>query len=334
MKLTASGTRILPVNISDNIELPLEAINLNVLAVHSLNTQSALWNLELEYQTGTRSQWKQLAHSHSVTVDVGRKGAFTSIQAAVEGVPPGGVVNIGPGHYLEDVHIAKPVVLRGVQGNGRAVVHGKVFIESSNVTVDGIQFSAVKSLTIVDAHFVTIQNCEFHGSQKHKFTAHSNQISSLLHVENSRNVKILNSIFSDCSLGLSIVNCSQCRAVGSTFTSCLTAVQAFSSESIIIMRNYFEQNLVALETDNFSHLPSALKENAFEKNSAMVKSSRLFSRTDLKDMFDLTILSSSDEQLLFFKPPAASSKVLVYGDCHAGSNVPSTNPCVYIRGEK
>jgi hypothetical protein len=50
------------------------------------------------------------------------KADFTTIQAAVNGVPPGSTVDVCPGVYPEQVTITKPLTLQGVQSGNNAQV--------------------------------------------------------------------------------------------------------------------------------------------------------------------------------------------------------------------
>lgn len=67
------------------------------------------------------------AHAAQTSFYVGTckpgKADFTTIQAAVVGVPPGSIVHVCPGTYPEQVTITRPLTLQGItSGNGASVI--------------------------------------------------------------------------------------------------------------------------------------------------------------------------------------------------------------------
>lgn len=348
--MKAAGSKVVPVNMSENIQSSFTAINLKVLAVPPYNKTIGLWNLELEYQiwnssrNPTNYEWKRVTwfnHTDPVTLVVHKNSKFSSIQAAVDSAKPGSVIIVNPGHYIEDVHITKPLrLLTGGEDSHRTHIFGQLLIHSSNVTVDGFQFHTLNllksSLVVVNSSSVSIQNCKFQGDRELKFLSPYNHHMSAFYLQNSVNLYLINSIFKDCSIGLAIENCSDCNIVGNSFSSCLTGLQTSSSDGIRIVSNYLVKNLIALKVNDsvvFEHL---LDENVFEKNSAVIKNDdKLFSRTDLEVMTDHPL--GSKEQPSFSEGPKLASEVLIYGSCEMeleqDRHFQSPNLCIYISGE-
>ena len=335
---------MVPVHLSEQLGSEFTTLNLRVVAVPPPH-KIGLWIVELEYQVcdySSNSEWKQLTRSDLEAVIVDKTNPYTSIQAAVDSARPGGVVIVEPGNYFEDLHITKPLKLLARGDRSRTLIFGQLIIESSNVTVDGFQFHALNSLksslVVKNMTFVSIQNCHFYGNKQFKFLSHSSHHrTSALHLQNSENFYLINSLFQDCSVGLSISNCTRCSIIGNSFTSCVAAFQMLSPNNIQIIRNYFVQNLVALESDSLELIDHILDKNVFEKNSAMVKKDKVLSRTDLEVLINHSLVSKKQLSHFEFEDLAVSPKVFVYGSCDMESGqIPhfqSPDPCVYIRGE-
>ena len=343
IEMNAFGSKVVPVHIFEQVGSKFGMLNLRVLAVPPYNKTIGLWNVELEYQLWnlspkqTNSEWKQMTRFSSNILLVSKNSSYPSIQAAVDSASPGGVVVVDSGHYVEDVHISKPLKLMARQDDSRTIIFGQIHIESSNVTIDGFQFHAMKtfkpSLIVVNSSRVSVINCEFHSKKEDKFLSQSDHHrASALRLQNSVNSQVINGLFIDHPVGLTIDNCTGCSARGNTFRSCLTALQTVSSDSVAISRNYFVRNLIALEIDRFTLLTRVLEKNVFEKNSAMVKNDKVFSRRDLELIIDRSL---DPEDLTFsFEGPQVSSKVFIYGSCGMESNKDEYfNSCFSIRGE-
>ena len=348
IEMNAFGSRVVPVHVSGHLESTLETVNLRVIATPPhYNKTIGLWNLELEYQVWdlsqvqTNPQWKQLTQfSSTSSLVVVKRTSYYSIQAAVDSALPGSIVIVDAGYYTEDVHINRPLKLMARKnGHGKTLIFGQVLIESSNVTVDGFLFHTMNSfkpsLIVVNSSSISIQNCEFRSDQENKFLSQSNHHHqhhpSAVHLQNSVNSRVINSFFKDCSLGLTIDNCTECSSIGNTFSSCIAAGQILSSHRVSITRNYFVRNTVALEVDSFKHLTQILNENIFEKNSVMIKKGKLFSRKELEVALDRPIRQEKDS--LSFEGPESSPKVLIYGSCEVKSEEDVPDTCISIRGE-
>ena len=343
--MTGFGNRVIPVRVFEEIGSKFETINLRVVGTPPLyNRTIGLWNLELEYQVWNSSskaatlEWKQLTQFNSVTLVVSRNGTYPSIQAAVDSANVGDVIFVSPGHYVGDIHISKPLSLLAGK-NGRAtVVFGQLLIESSNVTLDGFLFHTMSSfkpsLIIINSSSVSVLNCEFRGNREFKFVTRSDRHhrTSTIHLQNLVNSRIMNCLFKDCPVGITVENCTECNIIGDSFSSCLTAVQTVSSGSTHITRNYFEQNLIALDVDSLRPVAHFMDDNFFEKNSAMIRvNGRVFSRTDLEVAVNRSI---TNKRSFVSKRLKISSKTLVYG--HSAMQDPqylSSEPFVYIKGE-
>ncbi len=338
------GSRVVPVQISEQLISAATAMSLNIVAIPPPH-KIGLWIVELEYQiwnSSLNSEWKRLTQFDSKVMVVDKTGTYTSMQAAVDSARPGGVVIVEPGHYFEDLHVAKPLKLLVRGDSSRTLIFGQLIIESTNVTVDGFQFHALNSLksslVVKNTTFVSIQNCQFYGNKQFKFISHSDHCcTSALRLQNSVNFYLINSYFQDSSVGLAINNCTKCSIVGNSFTSCVAAFQSVSSNSIKISRNYFVRNLVALEIDSLELIDHILDKNVFEKNSAIVKKDKVLSRTDLEVLIDHSLVSKKQLSHFEFEDLAVSPKVLIYGSCDMESGqIPhfqSPDPCVYIRSE-
>lgn len=341
IEMTVVGSAVTPLHISENIDSTLDAISLRIVATPPCDRTVGLWNLKLEYQTSNLLPWKRVDRvSISTSATVGKNSAYPSIQSAIDGIGSGGVVVVHPGHYNEDIRINKPLRLLMAGDGHKAILFGQLHIESSNVTVDGFQFHTTRrfkpSVTIVNSTFVSVQNCEFHGSKEVKFSTQSqHHRTSSLYLQNSVNVQVINSIFKDSAVGITINNCTGCGIRGSSFTSCFSAVQSFLSESINVARNYFSRNLAALEVDNLEYFSHVLDENVFEKNSAIAKTNgKLFSRSELEEIIGCSSVCGTKTK---FEQPEVSQTVLIYGSCEAelGSepHPRSHDQCIYIKGE-
>jgi hypothetical protein len=344
IEVKVQGSRVIPVHVAEELESEFTTVNLRIAAIPP-PPKAGLWTVELEYQVWNSSlnlEWKRLSRFGENSVVAGKTGTYTSIQIAIDSARPGGVVIVEPGHYFEDIHITKPLMLLAKGDSSRTLIFGQLIIESSNVTIDGFQFHALNSLksslTVKNTSSVSIQNCRFYGNKHFKFLSHSDHHrTSALHLQNSDNFYLINSFFRDCSVGLAMTNCTNCNIVGNNFSSCVAAVQTFSSDSIKIVRNYFVRNLVALEIDTLKLVDHILDNNAFEKNSAIIKKDKLLSRTDLEEIAGHSL--APRKQLSHFESEdlAVSPEVLVYGTCDSESeqapHFQSPNPCIYITGE-
>lgn len=338
--MRALGSRVIPVHIFERLAM-FETINLGVIATPPYDRSVGQWNLELEYQVcnsssprPTTSEWKRLTKFNLTSVAVEKSGAYSSIQAAVDSVSPGSVIFVNPGHYVEDIYISKPLRLLTSKTGPKTIIFGQILIESSNVTIDGFLFHSTTpfkpSLKVINSSSVSILNCEFHSSKELKFLTqlgHHPRTSALL-LQTSQNLQVMNGLFKDCRVGVAIDDCTGCNITGSTFRSCITAVQAVSCGSVRITRNYFVQNFVALGIDNFELLEHILDENIFDRNSVMIQNGTFFSTTELQLAVNHSI---ADRQSFSFKGPEISSKVLIYG--HSEEDQSHSPTFVYIRGE-
>ena len=344
IELKVHGTNVVPAHKTEHLRFAISTVNLRVVSTPPPH-KTGLWNVELEYQVWksssnpTSSKWKRLTRFDSSAIIVSKTANHSSIRAAVDSARPGGVVIVEPGHYIEDIHIAKPLeLLTNVEG-GKTLIVGQLIIESSNVTVGGFQFRALNplksSLMVKNATFVSVQNCQFYGNKQIKFSSHHS--TSTLLLQTSKNVYLFNNFFEDCSLGLAIEDCTECDIVGNRFTSCLTAFQTFSSPNVKITRNFFSRNLVAFEVDSLDCVSRMLDENILEKNSAIVKKDQVLSRTDLEVLLDHSLVPKKLLSHSEFQYPAISSKVFIYGSCSMEPGqtplFQSPTPCVYIRSE-
>ena len=342
--MTALGSRVLPAYVLENSGATLETINLGVIATPPYNKSIGQWNLELEYQVWNSSspkpitsEWKRLTKFNLTSVVVEKSGAYSSIQAAVDSASPGSVIFVSPDHYVEDIYISKPLRLLSGKNGRKAMISGQILIESSNVTVDCFLFHALNSfkpsLVVINSSFVSILNCKFQSNKELKFLTqlgHHPHTSALL-LQTSQNLQIMNSLFRDCRVGLTIDDCTVCNVTGNTFSSCTTAMQSISSDSIRVTRNYFVRNFVALGIDSFEPLKHLLNGNIFEKNSVVIQNGTLSSTTELQLAIDHSI---AEEQSLPFKGPEIPSKVLIYGHLEEHHHFQSPNPTfVYITGE-
>ena len=347
IKLKVHGIKVVPVRRAEYLEFAISTVNLRVVSTPPPH-KTGLWNVELEYQVWksslnpTNSKWKRLTRFDSSAMIVSKTADHSSIQAAVDSARPGGVVIVEPGHYIEDIHVAKPLELLVSEEGGKTLIVGQLTIESSNVTVGGFQFHALNSLksslVVKNATFVSVQNCQFYGNKQFKFLTHSSHChTSTLLLQNSKNVNLFNNLFQDCSLGLSMDECTKCDIVGNSFTSCLTAFRTFSSPHVKITRNYFSRNLVAFEVDNLDLVSHVLDENILENNSAIVKKDQVLTRTDLEVLLDHSLLPEKPQSHSEFTDPAISSRVFIYGSCDMEPGqaplFQSPNLCIYVRGE-
>ena len=335
---------MIPVHMAEELESESTTVNLKIVAIPPLH-KAGLWTVELEYQVWNSSlnlEWKQVSQFDANAVVIGKNGTYTSIQAAVDSARPGGVVIVEPGHYFEDIHITKPLMLLARGGSSGTLIFGQLIVESSNVTIDGFQFHALNSLksslTVKNTTFVSIQNCRFYGNKQFKFLSHSNHYrTSALHLLNSKNFYLINSLFTDCSVGLAMNNCSDCNIVGNSFSSCVAAFQHFHSDGVKITRNYFVRNLMALESDSLEFTDHILDNNVFEKNSAIIKKDKLLSRTDLEALVGHSLTPKNQLSHFESEDIAVTSEVLIYGTCNPESeqapHFQSPNPCIYIRGK-
>ena len=345
--MKVQGSRVVPVHMTEQLGSAFTTVNLKVVAMPPPN-KIGLWNVELEYQVWnsslnvTTSEWRRLTRYNSVAVVVSKTGTFTSIQAAIDSARPGGVVIVEPGHYVEDIHITKPLELLVRGDSSKTLLFGQLVIESSNVTVDSFQFHTLNphksSLIVKNTTSVSIENCQFYSNKQFKFLSHSNHPrTSALRLQNSENFYLINSFFKDCSVGLAIDSCTKCNIVGNSFTSCLAAFQMSSSNSVQIARNYFVKNLVALEIDSLELIVHILDRNTFEKNSAVIKKDKLISRTDLEILIDHSLISKKQLSHYELEDLTLSPNVFIYGSCDMESeqtpHFQSPNPCVYIKGE-
>ena len=340
---------MVPVYVAEQLGCEFSTVNLKIVAIPPPH-KIGLWIVELEYQvwnSTSNSEWKRLTQFGSNAMVVDKTGTYTSIQAAIDSASPGGVIIVEPGHYFEDIYITKPIKLLARGDSSGTLIFGQLVIESSNVTVDGFQFHALNSLKssllVKNTTSVSIQNCRFYGNKQFKFLSHSNHHrTSALLLQSSENFYLINSFFKDCSVGLAINTCTDCIIVGNSFTSCRAAVQIFSSDSVEINRNYFVRNLVALESGSIELVDHILDNNVFEKNSAIIKKDKLFSRADLEAVIGHSLVPK--KQLSHFKSEdlAILPEVFIYGACDTESEqVPqfqsphsqSPNPCIYIRGK-
>ena len=335
---------MIPVQVAEDLESEFTTVNLRIVAIPPPH-KAGLWTMELEYQvwnSSLNSEWEQLSQFDANAVVVGKNGTYTSIQVAIDNVRPGGVVIVEPGHYFEDIHITKPLMLSARGGSSGTLIFGQLIIESSNVTVDGFQFRALNSLksflTVKNTTFVSVQNCHFYSNKHFKFLSHSNHYrTSALHLLNSKNFYLINSLFTDCPVGLAMNNCTNCNIIGNSFSSSVAAFQHFHSDGVKITRNHFVRNLVALESDSLEFTDHILDNNVFEKNSAIIKKDKLLSRTDLETLVGHSVAPKKQLSHSEFEDLAVSSEVLIYGICDPESeqapHFQSPNPCIFIRGE-
>ena len=330
---------MIPVHVAEELESEFATVNLRIVAIPPPH-KAGLWTMELEYQVWNSSlnlEWKRLSRFGANVLVVGKND---TIQVAIDSARPGGVIVIEPGHYFEDIHITKPLMLLAKGGSSGTLIFGRLTVESSNVTVGGFQFHALNSfkssLIVKNTTSVSVQNCRFYGNKHFKFNSHYRM--SALHLQNSKNFYLINSLFKDCSIGLAMNNCSGCNIVGNSFSSCVVAFQNFHSDSVKITRNHFIRNLVALERDSLElNVDHIVDNNVFEKNSAIIKKDKLLSRTDLEALVGHSLAPKNQLPHSESKDLAISSEVLIYGTCNPESeqapHFQSPNPCTYLRGE-
>ena len=335
---------MVPVHVAEQLAFEFTTVNLKVVALPPLH-KIGLWIVELEYQvwnSSLNSEWKRLNRLDSNAMVVDKTGTYTSIQAAIDSASPGGVIIVEPGHYFEDICIIKPMKLLARGDSSGTLIFGQLVIESSNVIVNGFQFHALNSLKssliVKNTTSVSIQNCRFYSNKQFKFLSHSNhhRISALL-LQNSKNFYLINCFFKDYSVGLAINNCTKCNIIGNSFTSCVAAFQTVSSDGVKIARNYFVQNLVALESDSLELIDHILDNNVFEKNSAILKKDKLLSRTDLEVVIGHSLVPKKQLSHFVSEDLAVSPEVFIYGTCDRESeqapHFQSPTSCIYIKGK-
>ena len=192
-----------------------------------------------------------------------------SIQHTLEQSPAGSTLQIPAGVYREDLIITKPVSLTRQAGPVR--LFGSVMIASSNVTLDAIHIypsdPSLPSLSILSSSDILIHNCKISQDKRSKFNTRTRNVSGIA-VRDSLRVSVVNSVLSDCGVGLSLEGCGGCVVQTSTFRRCWNAVRVRGSgeEGLKVMGNFFKENTATLQRGFETGSKYVFSGNEFENN--------------------------------------------------------------------
>lgn len=231
----------------------------------------AAWNIEVLYRLWRSSgEWVPF---HELDDCVGEKGKFPSIQEAIYNTQDGFAV-LKPGVYVEDLYINRSVHLKSANGAQHTSILGHIVVNASQVTLDGISFSATNRsrplVTVLRVDSVSVVNCKFNGEKELKLLAEEFVAPAVFCGSCSR-LHFVNNFVKDWTTGLKIVGGNDIVIRSNSFSSCVTALNILSclKLNLHLVGNLFVENAVAIQLKEH-HEEQVIKHNIFDGNLRIV----------------------------------------------------------------
>lgn len=231
----------------------------------------ASWNIEVLCRLWNSSgEWVPF---HGLNDGVERGRRFPSIQEAIHKAQDGFVV-LEPGVYVEDLYIDRSVHLMSASGAQRASILGHIVVNASQVTLDGISFSATNRsrpvVTVARADSVSIVNCRFIGKKELKSMA-EDFVAPAVFCGTCSRLRFVNNFVKEWTTGLTIVGSSNIIMQSNSFSSCVTALNILScpKSNLHLVRNLFTKNAVAIQLKERCE-EQAIEHNIFDGNLRIV----------------------------------------------------------------
>ena len=283
------------------------------------------WNLQLWYRMhSTNHGWIRLGPTN--VFHVGKGSAFVSVQDALASVPSGSTILVEKGNYFEDIVISKPVTLVSTDGANKTAIFGSVFVNTSNVLLDGFSVyqinSSIPAVSVYDSRECSVQNCKFLGRKDLLYNVEM-LVAPALKIQNSSGINVFNNLIQSYKDGLFLQRSEHIAIQSNVFHSCLLSIKLSFTSILTLTRNWFKENLqvLKLSQDSFTdRIELTIQENVFEKN-LVILDPLLDSRVDM--IAKNNYISGASYNDLHFSSEESAANRIFSGSLRNGAGTPS-----------